>query len=206
MVARHCARKSESLIDPQRAARFSVCALHIARRSVSRIEAQRAERPSASARHMARLSGFEMEPQCALFCASAGVAPANAARTSRAVAFSMLFSSGSEHLDDCLLRNRIEVPSGLRRSGPNAGVDQDHPSVLICFSSPVQSILPRKILICPCRLSSRGACRRISTASRLVLRADARITSRMSSSSMTMLVRLCILDMVNTLRIVDLPA
>src|SRR6266571_7907045 len=73
---------------------------------------------------------------------------------------------------------------------PHAGIDENQLSLLIALRSPCQSSLPRSLRISACLLRRSKVRRPCSTASRLVFRPVARSVSRISLSSMTMLVRI----------------
>lgn len=82
---------------------------------------------------------------------------------------------------------------------PNAGIDQDHLSVLIASRSPCQFSLPRKRRICSCWRKRSTVRSPSSTASRLVFSPVARSVSFISLSSITMFVRIvCISSNIHT--------
>ncbi|QTQ34039.1 Uncharacterized protein pbN1_40560 [Aromatoleum bremense] len=84
---------------------------------------------------------------------------------------------------------------------PNAGIDQNHLSVLIASRSPCQSSFPRNRRISSCCRRRSSVRRPSSTASRLVFSPVARSVSFMSLSSITMLVRMmCIIPLLYTHR------
>src|SRR5690606_10218330 len=79
-----------------------------------------------------------------------------------------------------------------KKIDPDARIDENHVSERMASRSPSQTSLPRALRICACERSFKSALNPASTASRLVLRPVARSALVMRSSSMTMLVRICV--------------
>src|SRR5580658_9031939 len=85
---------------------------------------------------------------------------------------------------------RLRRDRPLEVIDPHARVDQNQRSLLIALRSPRQSSLPRSWRISPCLVSRKRVRSAVSTASRLLFRLVARRVSRISLSSITMLVRI----------------